>query len=526
MTEPLWTIDELAAVTAGELDGEQGAPVNGISIDTRTIEKGDLFVALQDVRDGHDFVTMAFGRGAAVALVKRDYVKQVDDGLLLRVDDPLHALEKMAVGARARLACRARVVAVTGSAGKTTTKEMLRVCFTSFGKTHASEKSYNNHWGVPLTLARMPRDTQFAVIEIGMNHPGEIRPLVKLASPHVALVTSVLPVHLEHFTGLEEIAQAKAEIFEGLQKAEPFKGVESRTQAIANERHRWSFAVVPREGEYADFLGARALEALGLPFDKAQVFQSGHEEMACFSTGEDGNGCTCIGVEKIELSANGSKAILLYGQDCLDLELAIPGTHNVMNAAACITALSCALVGLDIPLGKGDAYLVEQALRALKTFQLVTQGRGQVVELGDDKTGKITLIDESYNANPASMSAAFENLSLYPQNRRKLAVLGDMLELGDTADELHGALAIEIERTGIDQVFACGPHMKALFEALNDEKRGAYASNADELKGMLFAALKNDDIIMIKGSNGSHMGTLVEALEIDLPPLREGDNNN
>ncbi|MCF6198645.1 MAG: UDP-N-acetylmuramoyl-tripeptide--D-alanyl-D-alanine ligase [Hyphomicrobiaceae bacterium] len=505
--QPLWTLDELAHATGGAFEGgdEDAWPLMGISIDTRTLTKGDLFVALQDVRDGHDFVTQAFGKGAAVALVKSDYEKHADDGLLLRVDDPLQALEKMAVAARQRLTCRARVMAVTGSAGKTTTKEMLRVCFMSFGKTHASEKSYNNHWGVPLTLARMPRDTDFAVIEIGMNHPGEIRPLTKMASPHVALVTSVLPVHLEHFSGLEEIAQAKAEIFEGLQPD--------------------GIAVIPAFGEMADFLGVLAHETLGLPYNSEHVFQSGHERIACFTLEDNDPERWCLGVEKIELSAKGSIATLIYGQDELDLELVLPGTHNVMNAAACITAVSCALVGLDIPLEKGDAYLVEQALRALKTFQLVTQGRGQVLELGDDRAGKLTLIDESYNANPASMSAAFENLSLYPGNRRKLAVLGDMLELGETADELHGALAIEIERTGIDKVFACGPHMKALFTALNDEKRGAYAANADELKGELFAALKNDDIIMVKGSNGSRMATLVEALKVDLPPLRDGGNN-
>ncbi len=501
MSKPLWTIDELVEATAGTLDGERGAPVNGISIDTRTIDKGDLFVALQDVRDGHDFVTMAFGKGAAVALVKRGYAKQADDGLLLRVDDPLKALEEMAVAARARLGGKARVVAVTGSAGKTTTKEMLRVCFMAYGQTHASEKSYNNHWGVPLTLARMPRDTQFAVIEIGMNHPGEIRPLVKMARPHVALVTSVLPVHLEHFSGLGEIAQAKAEIFEGLDS--------------------YGWAVIPRDSAQFEYLARAACKAVGEDYE--QFLNNFSERVIPF--GEQHDKVNVLTIEKIRLEPTRSKAELRLGhENRLPIEVGLPGRHNVLNAAACLCAILCATDEVPATLRDSEGFL-EGALKALANLEMQPVGRGQVFELTGTDGKKITLIDESYNANPASMSAAFENLSLYPQNRRKLAVLGDMLELGGTADELHAALAGEIERAGIDRVFACGPHMKALFEALNDEKRGAYAANADELRGKLFAALKNDDIIMIKGSNGSRMATLVEALKIDLPPLREGDNN-
>ncbi|MEQ1712998.1 MAG: Mur ligase family protein, partial [Hyphomicrobium sp.] len=203
IADPLWTFDDLVAATGAVVDGAPSGGIGGVSIDTRTIQPGDLFVALTDVRDGHEFVTAAFGNGAAAALVASGYAMKPGDGVLLRV-------------ARARLAPDARVIAVTGSAGKTTTKEMLRACCARLGATHASEKSYNNHWGVPLTLARMPAATRYAIFEIGMNHAGEITPLTRMVAPHVAVVTTVVSAHLEHFGTEEAIADAKAEIFRGL----------------------------------------------------------------------------------------------------------------------------------------------------------------------------------------------------------------------------------------------------------------------------------------------------------------------
>jgi UDP-N-acetylmuramoyl-tripeptide--D-alanyl-D-alanine ligase len=233
MTRPLWTLAEIVAATGGRLDSARAdakwasearpeSAITGISIDTRTLEPGDLFVPLTDARDGHAFVTQAFAKGAITALVREGYDRSPGDGVLIRVDDPLRALERIGIAARARLSDTAWVIAVTGSAGKTGTKEMLRaclkVCASSPDKVHAPEKSFNNHWGVPLTLARMPADTEFAVFEIGMNHAGEIRPLTKMVHPHIAIVTNVLPVHVGNFPDGEiGVANAKAEIFEGLE---------------------------------------------------------------------------------------------------------------------------------------------------------------------------------------------------------------------------------------------------------------------------------------------------------------------
>ena len=213
--QPLWSFSELSAALGSDAEGGSARVVTGISIDTRTLEPGELFVALKDQRDGHDFVAAAFKAGAAAALVSESYQRQAGDGALFKVADPLKALEALGRAARQRLDPSARVIAVTGSAGKTGTKEMLRACLATLGPTHASEKSYNNHWGVPLTLARMPRDTRYGVFEIGMNHAGEIRPLAKMVRPHAAIITTVEAVHLEHFANVEAIADAKAEIFEG-----------------------------------------------------------------------------------------------------------------------------------------------------------------------------------------------------------------------------------------------------------------------------------------------------------------------
>ncbi|NWG72808.1 MAG: UDP-N-acetylmuramoylalanyl-D-glutamyl-2, 6-diaminopimelate--D-alanyl-D-alanine ligase, partial [Parvularculaceae bacterium] len=246
MSRPLWTLDEIAAAIGScRIDGNTDRPVTGLSIDSRTLQPGDLFVALKDARDGHEFVPAAFDAGAAAALVARDYRAPAHRGdfTLIRFDDPLQGLENIAREARRRT--RARIVAVTGSAGKTGTKEMLRACLAACAsspeRVHASAKSYNNHWGVPLTLARMPADTDFGIFEIGMNHAGEITPLTRMVRPHVAIITNVLPVHLGHFASEKGIAEAKAEIFSGLEPG--------------------GTAILLRESPHYDLLQRRAKEA-------------------------------------------------------------------------------------------------------------------------------------------------------------------------------------------------------------------------------------------------------------------------
>ena len=494
---PLWSAQELVAASGGELHhGEDCGPIHGISIDTRTIEAGDLFVALIDVRDGHDFVSSAFSKGASMALVATSYERAPEDGPLLKVKDPLKALEKMAAFARARLSDKARVIAVTGSAGKTTTKEMLRVSFKHLGVVHASQKSYNNHWGVPLTLARMPRETDFAVIEIGMNHAGEIRLLTKLTRPHVAVVTSVLPVHLEHFSGIDDIAKAKAELFEGLDEA--------------------GWAVIPSDVavEPLRILAEQACAAVGERFEHFVTYTSQH--VISFGERDD----AWISVGDIDLKLNRSTAKLsLSAQEQFTFDVGLPGRHNVLNAVACISAFLCATDGLELSCQEGETYAgFSGMLSALAAMEMNPVGRGQVFELGNERIDHLTLIDESYNANPASMRAAFENLSLYPQDRRKVAVIGDMLELGKRADDLHAALMDPLQEAGIDMVFACGGHMKVLYEQLPEQMRGGYAQSADGLKPILLGALQAHDIVMIKGSNGSKLGLLVDAMKTDLSP--------
>ncbi len=475
---PLWRFEELATATRGVIEGETGlAAVSGVSIDTRTLSPGDLFVALSDARDGHDFVSTAFARGAALALVAKDYRKKDGDGPLLRVDDPLRGLERIAAAARSRLGAKARVVAVTGSAGKTTTKEMMRLGFAVAGRVHASEKSYNNHWGVPLTLARMPRETRFAIIEMGMNHAGEIGPLSRLARPHIAVITSVLPVHLEHFSGIEGIAAAKAEIFEGLE-------TDGRI-------------ILPRDSEQFDFLFGRAVEAVGARGD--QIVSFGADERADNRLGA------------VETALRGSRAVLhRQNGEAISFEVGLPGRHNVQNGAACLSAWFAATADLE-DVGAASRGL-EFLQKALAQMEMEPAGRGQVFELSAPGKGAITLIDESYNANPASMRAALENLSLYPPGRRKVAVIGDMLELGDSTDALHIALAGPIAKAGVERVFTCGVQMKKLFAALPDRLQGGHGEEVSDLGAVLLEDIREGDIIMVKGSNGIGLGSLVEIL--------------
>ncbi len=460
---PLWSCSELATALGAAPDGGTSVTVTGVSIDTRTLQPGDLFVALRDRRDGHEFVSAAFKAGAAAAIVGKDYARQPSDGILFRVSDPLEGLVALGVAARRRLGPEARLVAVTGSAGKTGTKEMLRACLSQLGLTHASEKSYNNHWGVPLTLARMPAGTQFGVFEIGMNHAGEIRPLTKMVRPHAAIVTTVEAVHLEHFPSVEAIADAKAEIFEGLAPG--------------------GAAIIKYDSPFEGRLSATALK------HGAKPVRFGFDAQA--------------DVRGTDLRAlhDGSDFTVQIGERRFAVHLAMPGRHLAENALAVAAAIDA--------LG-GDPGIALQVLSRLAP----PGGRGARSTLTIDG-GNALLIDESYNANPASMKAALATLGAIPRQSfpRRIAVLGDMLELGGDAAALHVQLKAAVDAAGVDLVFACGPHMKGLSEVLPEGMKGGYSLSATAIGGTLSDHLRAGDVIMVKASNGTRLGMVVETLK-------------
>lgn len=474
MTKPLWTWDELLkAAPFAHADGTPDRAITGFSIDTRSLKPGDVFVALKDQRDGHEFVTAAFKAGAAAAIVSETYTRRDGDGALLRAPvhskstghDTLVALECIGAVARQRLGANARVIAVTGSAGKTGTKEMLRACLQRLGKVHASEKSYNNHWGVPLTLANLPADAAFAVFEIGMNHAGEIKPLAQMVRPHAAIITTVEAVHLEHFATIEDIADAKAEIFHGL--------VEGGT------------AIIKRTNPHFERLKGRA-EAHG-----ARVVSFG-------LTGE-----ATVHVEAMTLHEDGSDLVARIGSRQQAFRIAIPGRHIVENALAVAAAIDA--IGADVP----------AALAALADLP-PPAGRGARAQLSLPGGGAALLIDESYNANPASMRAALATLASVPRQKfaRRIAVLGDMLELGPQSQDLHRGLKDAVEEAGVDTLFACGPHMRGLYDAVKDGIKGHYAETAAGLQDALMGALRPGDVVMVKGSNGTRLGPVVAALKV------------
>ncbi|EHH08393.1 UDP-N-acetylmuramoylalanyl-D-glutamyl-2, 6-diaminopimelate/D-alanyl-D-alanyl ligase, partial [Mesorhizobium amorphae CCNWGS0123] len=438
--------------------------ISGISIDSRSLQPGDAFFAIKgEVMDGHDFATAAVKAGAGVLVVAEGKLPSLGrlTAPMIVVQDVLAALEKLGVAARAR--SNARIIAVTGSAGKTTTKEALRHVLSAVGKVHASAQSFNNHWGVPLTLARMPADCDYAVFEIGMNHPDEIRPLVKMVRPHVAIVTLIAAAHLGFFKNLDEIAKAKAEIFEGL---------EPDGAALLNrDDGRW-----------------KLLDKIARAAGVEHVFGFGENARSTFK------------LVKCELHAGHSMITARIGGQDVAARVGAPGRHMVQNALAVLGAAQ--LVGADIG-------TVASALANLSA----ERGRGKRHVLRHPK-GQITLIDESYNANPASMQAAMALLNATPVSGegRRIAVLGDMLELGDHSEKLHAALADLIVGTETRTVFLGGPEMRALADILPDEIDTEYRAGAEELKPLLLSALKPGDVVMVKSSKGIGFSKLVEAL--------------
>ena len=465
---PLWTSAAMAEAMRAQVEGALPEAISGLSIDSRTIAPGEAYFAIQgDVHDGHDFVDAALKAGAGLAVVaaaQRD--KFAADAPLLVVDDVLAALVLLAHASRARLG--AQIIAVTGSVGKTSTKEALRCVLAVQGETHASTASFNNHWGVPLSLARCPASVRFAIFEIGMNHSGEITPLVKMVRPHAAIITTIEPVHLEFFAGIEAIADAKAEIFSGVEPG----------GAVVLNRDNSQFA---------------RLEAQAKKAGISRIVSFGADEKSDARLLDVSLHAVCSAVH-----AN------ILGHD-ITYKIGIPGRHMAMNSLAVLAGAT--LLGADL------------ARAALSLSQLeAPAGRGVrlVLEVGN---GEATLIDESYNANPASMSAALNVLGQAPvgPHGRRIAVLGDMLELGPTGPALHRGLIEAVRASQIDLIYCCGPLMRNLWDALSTGKRGGYAENSAALEAQAVAAIRTGDAIMVKGSLGSKMKTIVNALEKRFP---------
>ena len=447
----IWTSAEVESATLGKASRPFAA--NGVSIDTRTLKEGDLYIAVKgEHRDGHDFVGAAFKAKAGAAVVSRR--PEGTDGTLLMVADTQRALEDLACASRARSG--AKIVAVTGSVGKTTTKELLRLAFAALGPTHASSGSLNNHWGVPLSLAAMGREAQFGVFEIGMNHMGEIHALVPFVRPHVALVTSVAAAHLEFFGSCEAIADAKSEIFEGIAPG--------------------GAALIPADNPYAERLIARAKQC-----HVARILSFGAKpgsDAHLLAYDENGEGARV-------------KADILGLP--VEFRLGAPGRHIADNALGALLAVADA---------EGD---VLNAAAALKEFSAL-KGRGARFTANG-----VEVIDESYNANPASMAAALALLA--NASGRRIAVLGDMLEMGPDAPAHHAGLAAAIKAARVDLVFLCGPLMHALWDALPAECRAAYAPTSAELAPEVASALNSGDTVLVKGSNGSRMSVIMDALK-------------
>jgi UDP-N-acetylmuramoyl-tripeptide--D-alanyl-D-alanine ligase len=465
---PLWTIEAMASAMRARREGSLPDSVRGISIDSRSIAPSEAFFAIKgDSRDGHDFVDAALENGAALCVVAADRRDQFPkDAPLLVVPDVLEGLRDLARAARARL--QAKVIGVTGSVGKTGTKEALRLALAPDGETHASVASYNNHWGVPLSLARCPESARFAIFEMGMNHAGEIEPLTKLVRPHVAIVTTIEPVHLEFFPSLEGIADAKSEIFLGLEPG--------------------GAAVINRDNPHYERLRQKAKAA-------------GVGRIVSFGEHADAD------VRVVKFSLHPECSIVqasVLGTE-VTYKLGAPGQHLVWNSLAVLAAV--ALVNADLAL----------AALALAELKPAT-GRGVRITLGLPG-GTAQLIDESYNANPASMRAALAVLgqaSVGPRGRR-IAVVGDMLELGADGAKLHRELANAVLANNVDLVFCSGPLMRQLWEALPSERRGGYADTSSALESSVLTAVQPGDTLMVKGSLGSRMGPLVKALERRYP---------
>jgi len=468
----LWTSEALVAAVSGRPVGKMPEGVSGISIDSRSLKPGDAFFAIKgDKLDGHDFATAAIKAGAGVLVVAEGRLPALGrlNVPMIVVQDVLAALQKAGIAARAR--SRARIIAVTGSAGKTTTKDMLREVLSAAGTVHAADRSFNNHWGVPLTLARMPADCDYAVFEIGMNHAGEIRPLSQYVRPHIAIVTMIAAAHLGNFDSLEGIATAKAEIFEGVEKG---------GHALINrDDKRW-----------------RQLEKAARATGVEHVWGFGQNGRATFRL-----------IEWQQGAEDSTVKVRLAGEEHT-ARIGLPGRHIVQNALAVMGAAYLAGADMD------KIMLALSGVRA-------GEGRGRRHRLAHPK-GAFTLIDESYNANPASMKAAFDLLDSTPvaEGGRRIAVLGDMLELGKHSQKLHAELGELVAGSKIELVLLAGEEMRALAKSAPEGVEVRHFDAMADLEQAVVKSVGPGDAVMIKSSNGLGFSRLVGAMVKTYPEAR------
>ncbi len=479
--EPLWDTAAMAEAMHARPIGSLPEFVTGLSIDSRTLQPGEAFFAIRGDRfDGHDYLTAATKAGAALHIVAEHKLPALGrvqhQTPMLVVDDVLKALSLLAEAARAR--SKAKIVAVTGSVGKTTTKEALRHGLGAVGTVHASAASFNNHWGVPLSLARLPAETRYAVFEIGMNHPGEIRPLVKLVRPHVAIITLIAPAHLGHFRDLDEIAEAKAEIFEGV--------VPGGTAVLNGDD--------PQCGPLATM--ARKV---------------GISDIAIFG---EVSGADCRLTAFDASPAGASMDAQIFGEP-VHVDLAASGRHMAQNVLAVLATAK--LFGAD--LGAVAASL--SSWRAVK-------GRGERIVLSMPDGGSMTLVDDSFNASPAAMRAALDVLKqcVPGEGGRRVAVLGDMLELGNTAPALHAELADPLQAAGVDRAFLKGEEMKALDDVLDGRVAREWHESIDELRESLLNYVRSGDVVLVKASKSIGFAKLVDQICAACPPQTAGSAPN
>jgi len=459
----VWTADDVIRAVRGKTADDQRWQAHGVSIDSRTVQPGDLFIALKGpLNDGHDYVSAALAAGAAAAIVSQPPADVSEEAPLVTVKDTMTALEDLGRAGRQR--SQAKIIGVTGSVGKTGSKEMLRLMLSAAGETYANEGSFNNHWGAPLSLARLPASAKFGVFELGMNHAGELAPLSGMVQPHIAMIINVEAVHLEYFASIEAIADAKAEIFLGTDK---------NGTAILN-RDNSQFAKLEKAAR------ARGItKILGFGIDE----KSDAKLIECRPSGD------------------GSDVTAEIGGVSLQYHIGTPGEHLALNSLGALLAVNAA---------GGNMSICAAALSQFKP----PKGRG-VAQRIPFANGAITLIDESYNASPVAVRASIRVLSQkQPESGgRRLLALGDMRELGDTSPALHAALANDIAEAGIDRVYSCGEMMAYLYEALPPALRGFHADNSAELADRIASDLHEGDVVTVKGSNAIRMSLVVDAIK-------------